>query len=83
MKDFKLYFSKETGLPVKLVATVPDFQGNDFTQETLYSDYKDMGGIKKATKIVSKRNGEKFIEQQISEYKVLDTIDPKTFTDPQ
>ena len=33
-KDFKLFFDKESGLPVKLVATVVGFDGNEFTQET-------------------------------------------------
>jgi hypothetical protein len=83
-KDFKLYFDKESGLPVKLVAKVAGFQGGEFTQETTFSDYKEMGGIQKATKIVSKRNGEKFMEQEITEFKVLDKdkVDPKTFTEP-
>src|SRR5262249_34868908 len=40
-KDFTLYFDKESGLPVKLVATVAGFQGNEFKQETTYKDYKD------------------------------------------
>jgi hypothetical protein len=82
-KDFRLYFDRETGLPVKLVAKVVGFDGNEFTQETTFSDYKDMGGIKKATKVVSKRDGEKFLEQQITEFKVLDQVDPQTFAEPK
>lgn len=82
-KEFKLYFDKETNLPVRLVAKVLGFQGEEFTQETLYSEYKDLGGIKKATKITTKRDGEKFIEQEITEFKILDTdADPKTFAEP-
>ncbi len=50
-KDFKLYFDKERGLPVKLVATVVGFDGQEFSMETTYSDYKEFDGIKKATKI--------------------------------
>lgn len=57
--------------------------GDEFTQETTFSDYQDMGGIKKATKIQSKRDGEKFIDQQITEFKVLDQVDTKTFAEPQ
>ena len=53
-KDFTLYFDKESGLPVKLVATVAGFgNGEDFSQETTYKDYKDFDGIKKATKVES------------------------------
>jgi hypothetical protein len=82
-KDFKLYFDEASGLPVKLIATVAGFMGDEFTQETTFSDYKDLGGIKKATKIESKRNGEKFQEQQITEFRILDKVDPKTFAEPQ
>lgn len=82
-KDFRLYFDKESGLPVKEVARVAGFMGEEFTQETTFSDYKEMAGIQKATKIVAKRDGEKFQELQITEFKVLDKVDPKVFAQPQ
>jgi hypothetical protein len=81
-KDFTLYFDKESGLPVKLVAKVIGFQNNEFTQETTFKDYKDFDGIKKATKVDSKRDGEDFIKSEITEFKVLDKVDPKTFSEP-
>jgi hypothetical protein len=80
-KEFKIYFDKESGLPVRLVAKVAGFNGMEFTQETTFSEYKEMAGIKKATKIVSKRDGQKFMDQLITEFKALDTVDPKVFTD--
>jgi hypothetical protein len=82
-KDFTLYFDKESGLPVKLVAKVVGFQGEDYTQETTYKDYKEFDGIKKATKAESKRDGEDFIKSEITEFKVLDKVDPKTFSEPE
>jgi hypothetical protein len=82
-KEFTLSFDKESGLPVKEVAKVTGFSGEEVTQETTYADYKDFGGIKKATKIEAKRGGEKFLEQQITEFKVLDKVDPKTFEEPK
>jgi hypothetical protein len=82
-KDFTLYFDKETGLPAKLVAKVVGFGGDEFTQETTYSDYKDFDGIKKATKVNSKRDGEDFIKSEITEFKVLDKVEPKTFAQPE
>jgi hypothetical protein len=81
-KDFTLHFDKDSGLPVKLVARVAGFQGNEFTQETTFRDYKDFDGIKKATKVDSKRDGEDFNKAEITEFKVLDTVDPKTFSEP-
>jgi hypothetical protein len=82
-KDFTLFFDKESGLPIQLVAKVVGFMGDEFTQETTFADYKEFGGIKKATKSSSTRDGEKFIETQITEFKVLDTVDPKTFEEPK
>ncbi len=81
-KDFTLYFDKESGLPVKLVAKVIGFRGDEYTQETTYKDYKDFDGIKKATKVDSKRDGEDFIKSEITEFKVLEKVDPKTFSEP-
>ncbi len=82
-KDFTLYFDKETGLPAKLVAKVSGFQGDEFTMETTFKDYKEFDGIKKATKAESKRDGQAFVKSEISEFKVLDKVDPKIFSEPE
>ena len=82
-KDFTLYFDKETGLPAKLVAKVSGFQGDEFTMETSFQDYKEFDGIKKATKTESKRDGQAFVKGEISEFKVLDKVDPKIFSEPE
>jgi hypothetical protein len=82
-KTFKLFFDKGSGLPVKMVAKVLDFMGNEFTQETTYADYKEFGGIKKATKVDSKRDGEKFLTSEVTEYKPLEKVDPKSFAEPK
>jgi hypothetical protein len=80
-KDFKLYFDKTSGLPVKQVAVVADFMNNDYTQETIFKDYKESDGIKRATKVEIKRDGAKLIEQETTEFKVLAKVDPKTFAE--
>ena len=82
-KDFTLFFDKESGLPVKLVAKVVGFGGEEFTQETAYSDYKSFDGLTKATKVQSKRDGKDFVKTEVTEFKVVDKIDPKTFTEPE
>lgn len=81
-KDFLLYFDQVTGLPVKQVAKVIGFTGEEFTQETTYADYKEFAGIKKATKLENKRDGEKFIELEITEFEVLKNVPPGTFKEP-
>jgi hypothetical protein len=82
-KEFTLYFDKESGLPVKLVAKVVGFGDDEYTQETTYQDYKEFDGIKKATKADSKRDGQDFIKSEVTEFKVLDKVDSKTFSEPE
>ncbi len=82
-KDFKLFFDKESGLPVKMIAQVVGFGGEEYQQETTFVDYKDFDGIKKATKVESKRDGEKFLTFEITEFKALDKVDDKTFEKPK
>jgi hypothetical protein len=82
-KAFTLFFDKASGLPVKLVAKVIDFMGNEFTQETTYADYKEFDGVKKATKVEGKRDGNKFLESDLTEFKALKKVDPKTFAEPK
>jgi hypothetical protein len=81
-KEFQLFFDKDSGLPVKLTATVAGFQGDEYAQDTTFGNYKDFDGIKRATKIETKRNGKKFVDQEITEIKLLDKVEPKTFAEP-
>jgi hypothetical protein len=81
-KDFTIYFDKESGLPVRIVAKVVGFANDEFTQETTLKDYKDTDGTKKAMKSESKRDGEDFIKSEITEFKVLDKVDAKAFDEP-
>ncbi len=82
-KDFEISFDKATGLPVKMSATVVDFQGEEYKQETLFKDYKEFDGVKRASKIETKRNGKKFVDYEITEFKVLDKADANAFAEPK
>jgi len=82
-KDFLLYFDKESGLPVRLVAKVLDPRGVEYTDDTTFADYKPAEGIQKATKVESKRDGEKAAELQVSDFKVLDHVDAEAFDRPK
>lgn len=82
-KDFRLFIDKESGLPVKQVATVAGFMGEEFTQETTYGGYKDFDGVKRATKAESKRDGMPFVVVEIQEFKVLPSTDASTFAEPK
>ena len=82
-KDFTLYFDKESGLPVRLVAKVIGWTGEEFVQDSTFSDYKDFGGFKKAAKTAIKRDGEDFLEVEITDFKVLDKVPADTFAEPK
>jgi len=82
-KDFTIYFDKESGVPVKLVAKMTGFMGEEFTLETSFANYKDFDGIQKATKIESKRDGEKFLDAELTEFKIVDKVDASTFDEPK
>jgi hypothetical protein len=82
-KDFTLYFDKESGLPIKLIAKMIGFKGEEFTMETSFADYKEFDGIRKATKIESKRDGEKFLDAELTEFNVVNKVDPATFDAPK
>jgi hypothetical protein len=82
-KDFTIFFDKTSHLPIKVVANVRSFRGDEFLQETIYGAYKEFDGIKKATKIEAKRNGETFLEAEITEFKVADKAAPEAFAEPK
>ncbi len=82
-KDFTLYFDKESGLPVRLVAKVIGWTGEEYLQASTFSDYKDFGGFKRSTKVSIKRDGEKFVESEITDFKVLDKVPADTFAEPK
>ena len=80
---FTIYFDKESGLPVKQVATARTFDGGEATEETTYSNYKDFGGVKKATKIEVKHDGQKLVEAEVTEFKVTDGAEAGAFDKPE
>jgi tetratricopeptide (TPR) repeat protein len=82
-KDFKLWFDKESGLPVKLVVKLVGFDGNEFTQETSYANYKNFDGIMRATKVTAKRDGEAFVSTEVTEFKLLGRVEANTFSQPR
>ncbi len=82
-KDFTIYFDKESSVPIKLVAKMTGFMGEEFTMETSFANYKDFDGIQKATRIESNRDGEKFLDAELTEFKIIDKVDASTFDEPK
>jgi hypothetical protein len=82
-KDIFLYFDKEGGMLLATERQARDaMTGQEYKQETQYSNYKDVDGVKRPFKIDIKRDGEKFVEAEVSEYKTVDKLDDSTFDKP-
>jgi hypothetical protein len=82
-KDFRIYFDKESGLPVKVVATVAGFMGDESEQVMRLKDYKDFGGIMKATKLEVTRDGAPFVDETVTEFKSHASVDAGAFKEPE
>jgi hypothetical protein len=83
-QDIKLYFDKDTNLLVKVELRVKaSEQGyKEVTQETFLKDWKDVDGIKVVQKVVDKRDGKLYIEEEVSDVKYLEKVEAKLFGKP-
>ena len=81
-REFQLFFGKDDGLLRAVEARVKSPEGQDVKQEVVYSDYKDVNGLKRPMKLTIKRDGKTFIEQETTEYKPLEKLDDKEFARP-
>jgi outer membrane lipoprotein-sorting protein len=82
-RDVTLFFDKQSGMLVKSAYKVKDDQsGQQVTQEAVYSAHKDVDGIKVPMKITLTRDGNKFVEAEISDVKLAEKLDDKTFAKP-
>jgi hypothetical protein len=81
-RDINLFFDKKTHLLLKSETRVKDDSGKEVTQEAYFSDYKDVEGIKHATKIVIKRDGAEFLEGETTDFKLVEKLDNSEFEKP-
>ena len=81
-RDIDLFFDKETGLLVKTVKQVKDDGGQEVTEESFPSDYKDVQGTKQAMKFTIKRDGKLFIEGEATEMQLSEKLDASMFAKP-
>lgn len=82
-KPFTLYFDKQTGLLLKLTATIKNFQGEDVKEDSTFSDYKEFDGIKRATKVDILWDGKPFLKSEYSDFKTMEKAEPGTFAEPK
>jgi hypothetical protein len=83
-RDVNLFFDKDSGFLVKSESTVKDDMagGKEVAQEELYSDYKDVGGVKHPSKLVISRDGKKYVDAEVSDLEMKEKLDDGTFGKP-
>jgi hypothetical protein len=83
-RDINLFFDKKTGLLLKSERTIKDQQmgGKERTQETLFSDYKEVDGVKQAMKYAIRRDGKKYADSEFSDFETKDKIEDSEFAKP-
>lgn len=83
-RDITLSFDKETHLLVKFETVVKSEElGKEVDQIITMSEFKDVGGMKMATKYMVTRDGEKFVEAETTSVKFVDKHDDGTFGKPE
>jgi hypothetical protein len=81
-KDINLFFNKETGLLAKVeFRSVSPATQKEVTEERIILEYqqKDKNSPPMPKKIVVKHDGEQFMEAEVIEVKLLETIDESEF----
>ena len=82
-RDVNLIFAKDSGLLVKTERTVKEeATDKEVLQETIYSDYKEVGGVKHPMMMVISRDGKKYVEAALSDFEVKDQLDASEFAKP-
>jgi hypothetical protein len=82
--EVKLYFDKATNLLVKseFKTQAEDQEFKDVTMETFYGNYKEKDGAKVPTKLLMTRDGKKYVEAEVLEFKAVGKLDDKVFAKP-
>jgi hypothetical protein len=82
-RDVDLYFDKESGLLVKMETRVKDEgSGQEVTEESVMSDYKEVQGTKQAMKFTIKRDGKLYLEGEMTDVQLAEKLDASVFAKP-
>lgn len=82
-RDVNLYFDKATGLLLKTETRVKDEgSGQEVTEETYLSDYKDVQGTKQAMKFTVKRDGKLYLEGEVTDFTLVEKHDADVYAKP-
>jgi len=83
MRDVNLYFDKKSHLLLKAEYRALDPSKQEVTQEKLFLNYKDVGGMQMPGKMVVNNDGKKFLALEIPEATPMETpFDDSVFAKP-
>jgi hypothetical protein len=79
-----LLFSRKTGLLRKSEYVIhSDELDKEVVEEVIYSNYRDVDGLKVAHKVSLNRDGKKFVVSETQEIRLEKEADPKWFSKPE
>jgi outer membrane lipoprotein-sorting protein len=83
-RDVTLYFDPDTSLVVKYETSVKSQEqgGKIVSEEAVFSDYRDVKGMKIPHKMSVKRDGELYVVSETTEYEPARSLDADTFGKP-
>lgn len=82
-RDVNLFFDQKTGLLVKIEHRGADpISGQEFTEERIVLEYQTQEGVPAPKKVLLNRDGKKFLEAEILEFKALEKLDDGEFAIP-
>jgi hypothetical protein len=82
-KQVNLFFDKETGLLGKIEHRTKDaMTGQEVNEERIILEYQDVEGMKTAKKAVVNREGMKYVEVEVTDVKLLESLDASEFAKP-
>jgi hypothetical protein len=83
-RDVELYFDKDANLLIKAkwMAKAQEQGGKEVTQEAFYTDHKNVDGAMVPMKMVVNRDGKKYVEAEVKDYKAEGKLADGVFGKP-
>ena len=82
MRRHAVVFRKQSVAGRTGLSALEDDSGKEVTQEVLYSDYKEVDGIKHPMKITINRDGDKCLDGETTDLKLVEKLDESEFAKP-
>jgi hypothetical protein len=83
--EVRLYFDKTSNYLTKMEyrTKAAELGFKELAAEMLYSDFRDVDGVKVPHKMVMKRDGKLFVEAEVTSMEAKGKLDAKTFARPE